>query len=401
MISPLAERAIDDALQTGSAIMKFISPNDVGLTGGHQCGYYLPKSVWKLFSPNAPQKGINSESFPEILWQDGRVTTSRVVWYGTRSRSEYRLTRFGKDFPFLTHDSVGDLLVLIPKSLIRFHAYVFDTEEDIEELQSSLGVLITQTWAAYIKGNNITPETPDECVERRFREFVKHQQDFPTTRILSEATLDAIEHCVKTFSTFSYDDRLVELIKREYRLFQMIERQVCQSDIVRPFKDVDDFLSTASSIMNRRKSRAGRALENHFEHLLSSASIPFEARPRIDGTDEPDILIPSKQAYEDPNYDTKKLCMVGLKTTCKDRWRQVTQEAKRIPQKHILTLQSGISPNQLTQMRTANVTLIVPKSLQNLYPTKDTGVTLLTVDDFIKSVASIHSANQSVPQRLS
>jgi hypothetical protein len=82
--------------------------------------------------------------------------------------------------------------------------------------------------------------------------------------------------------------------------------------------------------------------------------------------------------------------MIGLKTTCKDRWRQVTQEAQRIPQKHILTLQNGISPNQLIQMRQAKVTLIVPKSLQKLYPTKDTGIKIFTIDDFVKSVGAIH-----------
>jgi EcoRII C terminal len=112
----------------------------------------------------------------------------------------------------------------------------------------------------------------------------------------------------------------------------------------------------------------------------------------VDGTDEPDILIPSKAAYENPRFDVGKLCVVGLKTTCKDRWRQVTREAKKIPQKHILTLQNGISPNQLIQMRESNVTLIVPKSLQKLYPTKDTGIKILTIDDFIKSVAALHGS---------
>jgi hypothetical protein len=52
MISPFGERATEDAVNTGKAILKFISPNDVGLTGGHQCGYYLPKKVWQIFSPH-------------------------------------------------------------------------------------------------------------------------------------------------------------------------------------------------------------------------------------------------------------------------------------------------------------------------------------------------------------
>ncbi len=108
----LCERAIEDALQYGKAILKYISPNDVGLTGGHQCGYYMPKKdgVWQMFTPHPPEKGQNSDSEVSILWADGRVTESCVKWYGRGTRSEYRITRFGKDFPHLTEDSVGDRL---------------------------------------------------------------------------------------------------------------------------------------------------------------------------------------------------------------------------------------------------------------------------------------------------
>ena len=35
---------------------------------------------------------------------------------------------------------VGDLLILIPKSLNEFIAYVLDYDEDIEELQSALSL---------------------------------------------------------------------------------------------------------------------------------------------------------------------------------------------------------------------------------------------------------------------
>jgi len=88
-----------------------------------------------------------------VVWQDGRITNSRVVWYGRGSRSEYRLTRFGKDFPFLTADCVGDLLVIIPKSHAEFSAYVLDTDEDVDEVQATLGVQIVGTWAALRRGN--------------------------------------------------------------------------------------------------------------------------------------------------------------------------------------------------------------------------------------------------------
>jgi hypothetical protein len=48
MLSPAAERAVNDALACGKALLKFISPNNVGLTGSHECGYYLPKKAWRI-----------------------------------------------------------------------------------------------------------------------------------------------------------------------------------------------------------------------------------------------------------------------------------------------------------------------------------------------------------------
>src|SRR5215204_218541 len=116
MPSLFCERAIENATRYGNALLKFISPNDVGETGGHQCGFYLPKNAYQMFTPYAPIKGVNAKHWVSVKWQDERVTASVVTWYGAKTRSEYRLTRFGKDFPFLASDTVGDLLVLIPKT---------------------------------------------------------------------------------------------------------------------------------------------------------------------------------------------------------------------------------------------------------------------------------------------
>src|SRR5271157_1349950 len=106
MSSPICEVAIAEALRVGNAILKFISPNDVGQTGGHQCGYYLPKSLWEMFTVHPPRKGRNAESAVQVIWQEELVTESRVKWYGKGTRSEYRLTRFGRGFPFLAADVV-------------------------------------------------------------------------------------------------------------------------------------------------------------------------------------------------------------------------------------------------------------------------------------------------------
>jgi len=127
MISSDCERAIHDAIAQGTALLKYISPNDVGATGSHQSGYYLPKKLWSHFTPYGPVKGRNDDHPVDIVWPDGRTTNSVVKWYGTGTRSEYRITRFGRGFPWLKDGNIGNLLVLIPHTRDLFHAYVLST----------------------------------------------------------------------------------------------------------------------------------------------------------------------------------------------------------------------------------------------------------------------------------
>lgn len=380
MASPICELAIEESLKAGNALLKFISPNDAGITGTHQCGFYLPKPVWEMYADFGPEKGRNDETEVQISWQGEQLATnSRVKWYGRRTRSEYRLTRFGKGFPFLTADSVGDMLVLIPESHQKFTAYILDNDEDIEDIQAALGVEVTEVWGVY-EGGKPRVETENQCLKRRFRAFVKNLDGFPTGGAFSRETLESLRECVERFDRLTADKTLVRCVDTEYKLYQLAERQICQKDILRVFKDVDDFIKTASSIMNRRKSRAGRSLENHFEYLLRRADIPYVVRPpQVDG--EPDIIIPSVDAYTDDRYPLNKLFMVGVKTTCRDRWRQVLNEAKRIKQKHIMTTQQGISTKQLDEMREAGVQLIVPLDYHKQYPRSD--MKLLGVEEFV------------------
>lgn len=56
--------------------------------------------------------------------------------------------------------------------------------------------------------------------------------------------------------------------------------------------------------------------------------------------------------------------MLAAKTTCKDRWRQILAEAKRIPKKHLFTLETAISKNQTDEMIAHQVQLVVPTSVK-------------------------------------
>ena len=93
----------------------------------------------------------------------------------------------------------------------------------------------------------------------------------------------------------------------------------------------------------------------YIERILKKLNM----RPAIDG--EPDVVIPSERAYYDPAFPLDKLFIVGIKTTCRDRWRQVLNEGKRKRDKYIITLQPGISVRQIREMDDSGVRLVVPE----------------------------------------
>ncbi len=59
--------------------------------------------------------------------------------------------------------------------------------------------------------------------------------------------------------------------------------------------------------------------------------------------------------------------MLGVKSTCKDRWRQVLSEAVRINEKHLFTLEPAISQNQTNEMESNNLRLVIPEGIHHTY----------------------------------
>jgi type II restriction enzyme len=108
-----------------------------------------------------------------------------------------------------------------------------------------------------------------------------------------------------------------------------------------------------------------------------------------EGKKRPDFLFPSVDAYRDLNFSAEKLRMLAAKTTCKDRWRQILSEAGRIPIKHLLTLQEGVSLNQFKEMEEEGVILVVPTSLHRSYP-EVIRPKLKTLESFISETKSLY-----------
>jgi hypothetical protein len=95
----------------------------------------------------------------------------------------------------------------------------------------------------------------------------------------------------------------------------------------------------------------------------------------------PDFLFPGAVAYHDSGFAPDRLTMLAAKTTAKDRWRQITKEADRIPLKHLPTLEPAISPARTTQMQDSGVQLVVPASIHAEY-TREQSKALLDLRRF-------------------
>ncbi len=173
----------------------------------------------------------------------------------------------------------------------------------------------------------------------------------------------------------------MKAIDTEYDLFLRVEQKLCEKLLVRSFKNVEEFIATAKTITNRRKSRAGRSLENHVSYFLKREKIPHDLRPAIKG--KPDVIIPSKKAYDDKTFDDEQLFLVACKTTFKDRWPQVLKEGKRVTQKNLFTLQKGMAASQLEEFDEANVNVIVPDEYRKGYPKSPR---VLSVSQFFQRV---------------
>ena len=152
------------------------------------------------------------------------------------------------------------------------------------------------------------------------------------------------------------------------------------------YDSMAEFLKHAQSVLQRRRSRSGNSLELNVRQILIEEQfregVDFDYKPESEPNREPDFLFPSAKAYQNSSFPQERLRMLGVKNTLRDRWRQVLQEANRIPHKHVLTLQQGLSQNQFKEIQDSEVQLVVPSSLHDKYP-RSIRPHLQTLESFI------------------
>ncbi len=339
-----------------------------------------------------------SDEEDKIIEADGELT-----WYDARrkhaTRTEYRLYYTTNDV--IQNAAVGDLVIIgrtSKKSLAVIIAPANSTSErqllwlfGLAEVKSKFIVkdLSEKKEELGFAGRYIMSSLGFELEEKEdFLELIvkKFGKKFPVTNEFSEFARSTIK---KSSPFEAPDETLLMWMEREELLFRALEKHIVEEKLQKGFgkkgTDVDDFIQFSLSVQNRRKSRAGYAFENHLSKIFDAHKINYSKGKVTELNKKPDFIFPGINEYHNAAFDISLLTMLGLKTSAKDRWRQILSEAARIKNKHLITLEPSISKNQTDEMFAENLQLIIPAGIMDTY-SNDQQKQLLTLQGFIDQV---------------
>ncbi len=384
---------------------KRLSANDTQQTRGHQAGPYIPKTL--LFSV-LPGLNKNAEENPRVALDafvdsHADVRTVSAIWYNGqlfgKTRNETRVTGWGGlGSAMLDPKSTGALAVFVFEGgasgeTKALHVWVTDENgyED-EVLEDVLGPIDPGTHLIWRPGDPINlfgAGTVASCQLKPPQMPPAWLGAFPSA---SEIVRKAVE--LRPLQSESADVRLIRRRECEFEIFKAVEQALEGPRVVAGFSDLNQFLALSQTILQRRKSRSGRSLELQTREIFVEQGliegVDFSHGAAVEGGKRPDFIFPSKAAYEDPAYPPGRLRMLAAKTTARDRWRQILNEADRIGTKHLLTLQEGVSETQYAEMRTANVKLVVPAPLLSKYP-NSVQPELVTLESFVAELRTLRT----------
>ena len=392
--------------------MKTLSAVEADPSRSHQHEFNGAKGLMKVFG-EAKEKQPFEALY--IYLSDGDdepiVAKGTLTWYDSRlkhkTRTEHRLYFPTNQVSMVAAE--GDLLVIgrrpdnsvlviiaqggstIASQVqwlfgVQLEHRGFSVREELETEQDRIHFAS----AFILEQLGIEPDNPVEAENYLDTMLAKFGGKLPATSVFSAYARETVPELNPNVDP---DAALLGWMEREEILFRTMEKHLLGDRLQKGFADdVEGFLAFSLTVQNRRKSRSGHALENHLEVIFTANGLRYERGAATEGKAKPDFLFPGSREYKDAGYDAARLTMLGAKTTCKDRWRQVLAEAKRIDQKHLLTLEAAISSHQTDQMCEHNLQLVIPRGLHETF-TASQQKSLLTVADFTSLVRERETAS--------
>lgn len=381
--------------RSSSIFIKKLARNDCSWADDpkkHQSGFFIPVEIAKSgFFP--PLKNTNSDR-PHIfdveyktVWPaSGEIKESTIKHYSNKG-GEYHHTGIPKEqFRGLTPASLlvsGRLSVPAGEATHWFLA-VDSSSEEAEIIEDVFGIDVDFHFGLFkpdaIKRGLSDAEMLLEEIERARRagtlnRFVA-EQSLPSSDVLAglaqkewlrESEMDAID----PFRIECPGDVLMRISRDiEYAIYRVYEMRFRAAQVVQvlvrddgdpirnmvlQFGQLDAiFLSAAQT----RKSRAGRSFEHHMQRLLLDGFIRHQEQAVLGGR-RPDFVLPDVRTL---NKGGDAL-VVSLKTTLRERWKQVGME-RLGGSLFLATVDDRVSSEVLKEMQRQEISLLVPESLK-------------------------------------
>lgn len=380
--------------------VKRLSGNDTLANKSHQAGPYIPKALLfkalpKLNDRETLNPRVKLQAFVDSHPEVREVTP---IWYNGKlfgqTRDEARVTGWGGiSSALLDPEATGALAAFVfvdgatGLGASSLHIWVCEGYQD-EMIEDQVGPVEpgqSVIWQPGLAADLFTQRVPPSSCRLPSKDLPPAWlQRFPTAADIIRKTVE-----LRPLQSETPDSRLVRRRDCEFELFKSVEEATEGPKISNGFASIEDFVTLALTILQRRKSRSGRSLELHAREIFLEEGLAeggqFTHSPVSEAGKRPDFLFPSEAAYKDGSFPESDLRMLAVKTTMKDRWRQILNEADRIPKKHLLTLQEGVSENQFAEMQTAGVQLVVPASIMGSYPTSVRDK-LMSLEQFIAEI---------------
>jgi hypothetical protein len=354
-----------------------------------------------FFGVGKPIKGILSWCYfgddQEPSREDGAFTfyDARAKSANKTGRSEWRFYYQGNflskasigDWFFLARSQSGQLFALVfqkNSAFARAAKVLFGIEKSTQEFSPLSSKHLDAKKIALVQQQILSEldlqiAIPSKSIDEQII-LDQFGKKFPTTKEMSKFARENVE-----VDFNNSDETLVRWLEREEQLFRALENVIIGERLKQGFKTVDEFIEYSLSAQNRRKSRMGLALQNHLSEIFVKQGLRFTAQAKTEANNRPDFIFPGEKEYHDAKFDPELLVMLGVKSTSKDRWRQVLTEADRIPSKHLCTLEAGISTKQTDEMVRQNLTLVLPEAMHETYTVAQRRK-LLTLGGFVKFV---------------
>ena len=325
----------------------------------------------------------------------------KAIWYNNSlrggTRNETRITNWGgANSALLDPESTGSLCVFAFRvsddgEATACHVWVCRHETEEEIVESQIGPLEPGRWLSRPLGGNLLPRTLEDGTVARTSCWLDRDEVPPAWMRQFPPPIEIIAKVMelRADSHLEVDKRLLRRRDCEHEIFRSVEEVWAGPKVQHGFASMKDFTALAQEVLQRRKVRSGLSLELHTRAIFREEGLvenrDFAYNQRSEGKKQPDFLFPSAEAYRRSDFPASRLRMLAVKTTCKDRWRQILNEADRIDRKHLLTLQEGVSQTQFREMNEANVQLVIPRPLIGKFP-NEVQPHLLTLESFIADV---------------